>query len=89
MKGHMTVAYKPTFVRQYQKLPKELQEDVRRAILLFSKDSGDHSLHTHKLKGRLRGFFSFSVNYKYRIVFAYEGKRTAVLHAVGDHDVYA
>lgn len=84
----IAVLYKPTFVRQYDQLPKELQEDVRERITLFRKNPRHRSLRTHKLKGSLRGFLSFSVNYKYRIVFQWENRRTAVLLAVGDHDVY-
>lgn len=84
----MKVLFKPNFVRQYKKLSFELQTEVKEKINLFKKDPKHSFLKTHKLKGKLSSYFSFSVNYKYRIVFEYENKETAILLAVGDHDVY-
>lgn len=85
----MKVLFKPNFVRQYKKLSFELQIEVKEKIDLFKKDPKHSFLKTHKLKGKLSSYFSFSVNYKYRIVFEYENKETAILLAVGDHDVYS
>ncbi|MEK7528600.1 MAG: type II toxin-antitoxin system mRNA interferase toxin, RelE/StbE family [Patescibacteria group bacterium] len=82
------VLYKPSFVRQYKKLPDALREEVKEKITLFKKEPDHQFLKTHKLKGPLKGFYSFSVNYEYRVVFEYESKKTAVLLAVGNHDVY-
>ena len=82
------VKYKPAFVRQYKKLPKALKQETKEKIDLFCVDPNHSFLKTHKLKGRLKGRYSFSVNYKYRVVFRYETKNTAVLLAVGDHEVY-
>lgn len=84
----MNVAYAPPFFRQLKKLEPSLQEEVFEKIELFEKNPKDPILKTHKLKGRLSGNFSFSVNYKTRIVFQYSSKEEAVLTAVGDHDVY-
>jgi len=84
----MKVLYKPTFVRQYKKLPKALQQEVKEKIELFQKDPCHSFLKTHKLKGPLKNCWSFSVNYEHRIVFEYETKTTAALLAVGDHSVY-
>lgn len=82
------IFYKPSFVRQYKKLPIELQEEVKDKILEFKNPKSHIKLKVHKLKGKLQGFHSFSVNYKYRIVFLYENKSNIALLSVGDHDVY-
>ncbi len=82
------VVYKPSFVRQYRKLPNALREEVGSKIAVFKEDPSHPFLKTHKLKGRLKGCYSFSVNYEYRIVFVYESKKRVALLAVGNHDVY-
>ena len=82
------IKYKSAFVRQYKKLPPLLKVEVKEKIELFGQDPTHSFLKTHKLKGQMRGCWSFSVNYEYRIVFYYEAKNTAVLLAVGDHEVY-
>lgn len=84
----MKVKYKPSFLRQYNKLPKSLKDEAREKIELFKSDPSHSFLKTHKLKGRLKGFLSFSVNYAYRVVFYYEGKNVVALVDIGGHDVY-
>ena len=83
------ILYKPSFVRQYKKLPKALQLEVKEKLELFAADPNHKFLKTHKLKGVLKGRFSFSVNYQYRIVFKYLKNDDVVLLAVGDHDIYS
>jgi mRNA-degrading endonuclease YafQ of YafQ-DinJ toxin-antitoxin module len=84
----MEVSYKPSFVRQYKILEPELQMEVKEKIGLFSNRENHEQLKVHKLKGRLSGRYSFSVNYRFRIVFAYLSRDSAALLAIGDHDVY-
>lgn len=84
----MKIGYKPIFIRQYKKLPPELQEEAKQKIQLFIQDPQHPFLKTHKLKGPLKQFFSFSVNYEYRIVFEYESSEKAVLLMIGNHDIY-
>ena len=84
------VFYKPLFVRQFDALPPALQEEILDAIELFKNPTNHRKLRVHKLKGRMASTMSFSVNYRYRIVFEYADKtrREARLLVVGDHDVY-
>lgn len=84
----MEVRFTPSFLRQLKKLPKALQQESVEKINLFKQDEKHPMLKTHKLKGRLKNRYSFSVNYQTRIVFKYIDKNTVVLLAVGDHDVY-
>ncbi|MCF7917950.1 type II toxin-antitoxin system RelE/ParE family toxin [Candidatus Gracilibacteria bacterium] len=84
----LEIVYKPTFVRQYKKFPKALQEEIKQKIELFGTDTEHSFLKVHKLHGKLKEFYSFSVNYEYRIVFEYETKKRVALLTVGNHDVY-
>ncbi len=85
---HITIKFKPSFIREFKKLPQALQDEAREKIHLFKDESNHQDLRVHKLKGRLRTYHSFSVNYSYRIVFEWESKTTAVLLMIGTHDVY-
>jgi len=85
----MEIAFAPQFRRQFKKLPKALQEEVLEKIELFRNIANHPALRVHKLKGELADRLSFSVNYRYRILFLWEmPKKSAILLAVGDHAVY-
>ena len=86
----LEVVYMPSFIRQFDGLPHSLQEEALEKIEEF-RDSNNHKKsRVHPLQGRLAGRFSFRIDYKNRIVFRWytKDKKTAVLLAVGDHDVY-
>ena len=80
--------YKPSFLKKFNRLSEGLQDEVEEKIELFKKDPADSFLKSHKLKGPFKGCFSFSVNYRYRVVFEYLSKKEVVLLCVGDHDIY-
>lgn len=84
----MRVLYAPTFLRMLKSLPPDLQEEAIEALDAFTGFGQHARLKIHKLKGRLAGRFAFSINYRYRIVFQYLKPDTAVMLAIGDHDVY-
>ena len=80
--------YAPRFVRHFKRLPKELQEETVEKIALFKYTKNHTALRIHKLHGKFSKCFSFSVNYKTRIVFQYVSKNGVALLSIGDHDVY-
>ncbi|MBI5793552.1 hypothetical protein HZA87_00475 [Candidatus Uhrbacteria bacterium] len=83
------VAYTPKFVRAYKKLVPGLQIEVKQALELFA-DKGNHDrLRVHKLSGRMEDRYSFSVNYKIRVVFRFLPDGRALLLTVGDHSIYS
>lgn len=84
----LTIKYKPNFIRQFNRLEEDLQEEVLEKIESFKYVENHKQLKVHKLNGRLKGRYSFSVNYRTRIVFIYESKKDIVLLAIGDHEVY-
>jgi len=85
----MDIAFAPQFRRQFKKLPKKLQTEAIEKIELFGDIKQHEKLHVHKLTGRMEGRWSFSINYRYRIVFMWEYKKeSAILLAIGDHSIY-
>lgn len=85
----MDVVYSPKFAREYRKLPSDIKAIAETNEALFRKNPFNPRLRTHKLKGVLVGFLSFSIGYKFRIIFEFStDKKTVYFHSVGDHDVY-
>jgi len=82
------IGYLPVFIRQLKKLEDLLAQEVIEKIELFKDPKNHDLLKVHKLHGRLKGRYSFYVNYKIRVVFHYVSKNEAILLAIGDHDVY-
>ena len=84
----MIVSYKPSFIRQINKLEQSLVDEALDKIDIFKNSPNNPTLKIHKLHGKLKDKWSFSVNYKIRIVFQYESKKEIALLAIDDHDVY-
>lgn len=85
----MKVFYSPTFLRQLETLEPALQEEAIEKIEIFKNPANHRRLKVHKLKGPLAGRYSFSVNYRIRIVFSYvSGRKAVLLTAIGDHNIY-
>jgi len=85
----MEIIYSSKFVREYKKLPAEIKDIAQQQEKIFRQNPFDIKLKTHKLQGRLKGFLSFSIGFKYRIIFEFaKDKKTVYFHSAGDHDIY-
>lgn len=84
----MQILYLPKFARQFKKLPKSVKDAAIEKEKIFRKNPFDLKLKTHKLKGELDTFWSFSINYSYRIIFDFADDETVRFYSVGDHDIY-
>lgn len=85
----MEIIYSSKFAREYKKIPDNIKTIAEEQEELFRKNPFDAKLKTHALKGKLRGFLSFSIGYKYRIIFEFANNKTvAYFHSVGNHDIY-
>ena len=82
------ILFKPSFIKQLNKLEDGLVEEVFAKIEFFKNPKNHSMLKVHKLHGVLKGSLSFSVNYKTRIIFEYESKKSVVFLTIGDHDMY-
>ncbi len=84
----LKISYTPSFVRRFTSLEDGLQEEVLEKIEIFKDIANNKQLKVHKLKGSLSGRYSFSVNYKTRIVFTRLAKNEVVFLTIGDHGIY-
>lgn len=83
-----SIRYAVKFVRNFKKLPIFIQKQASEKEAIFKKNAFDNKLKTHKLTGKLGNFYSFSVNYSYRIIFVFEKENEVIFVDVGNHSIY-
>ena len=76
----MQIIYSPQFKREYQQLPDFIKRKAERKEKIFRNNPFDIRLKTHKLGGRLSDLWSFSIDYRYRIIFEFIDERKVVFH---------
>jgi len=81
-----TVEYSTRFIRAFRKVGPALQEEIIERVELLKDPHNHERLKVHKLSGKLKGVWSFSVNYRIRITFAKPRKNVVVLETIGTHD---
>ena len=84
----MIIVYTSKFQREYKKLPVAVRLKMEKIEPVFRSNPFHPMFETHKLYGRLKEFWSFSIAAKYRVIFQLVGKNTAHFHSVGNHDIY-
>jgi mRNA-degrading endonuclease YafQ of YafQ-DinJ toxin-antitoxin module len=72
----------------YKKLPVQVQRSAESKEDLFRENPFHPSLRTHKLTGKLKDYWAFSIGYNYRIIFSFESEKHVLWHAVGSHAIY-
>ena len=84
----MKIFYSSKFEREYRKLTFAIKIIAEKKEKIFRENPFDARLKTHKLKGSLDGFWSFSLTQKYRIIFEFIDADIIWFHSVGDHSIY-
>lgn len=81
------IFYSSRFKKSFQKLPTKIQKKACRLEKIFRKNCFDPQLKTHRLKGKYRNYFSFSITYSYRIVFEFYEDGVLFID-IGTHEIY-
>jgi len=88
----MEVLYSSKFIRSYKKLPEKVKKLAEEKEKVFRQNPFSPELKTHKLHGKFKGkiekYWSFSVGYKYRIVFRFTDKNIVRFYLIGTHRIY-
>jgi len=83
------IAYSPAFLRAYKKQIKNqhaIQQLFAEKVALFLQDPYHPKLRTHKQKGILKDFYSFSVNFEVRVIFFFASDNEVIFENIGTHD---
>jgi len=84
----MEILAKPKCTRQLKKLPGTIQEMAFEKSAIFCQDPFDPRLKTHKLHGKIEGYWALSIDHRTRAIFEFLDKNTAIFHSIGTHDIY-
>lgn len=78
------------FSRKFKLLPKEERLTAVKELRFFKEDPFGPSLNTHPLKGKLAGFYAFSVLPDLRIMFRFSNSSQSevILYDIGPHEIY-
>lgn len=84
----MDIEVTDRFTKQYKKLPTVIKKQAQHKEFIFRSNPFDARLDTHKLVGREKECWSFSVNYSYRIKFIFLTKNSVLFLEIGTHSIY-
>ncbi len=84
----MEIIYSPTFLKKYKKLPYKIKELAENKEVVFRKNPFNPTLKTHKLHGKFKDLYSFSINHQYRIIFEIEKEQVFIFLLIGKHNIY-
>ena len=84
----MEIYYSSKFEKEYKRLPLKVKLIAEKKERLFRKNPKEKSLKTHKLTGKLKQYYAFSVDYQYRIIFEFVSKNEVWFLSVGTHEIY-
>ncbi|PKN00750.1 MAG: type II toxin-antitoxin system mRNA interferase toxin, RelE/StbE family [Elusimicrobia bacterium HGW-Elusimicrobia-1] len=76
------------FTRAYRKLPENIKKLAQRQEKIFLSNPFERKLNTHKLKGELSGYWSYRVNYEYRLLFRFCDPGEVLYYDIGTHEIY-
>jgi mRNA-degrading endonuclease YafQ of YafQ-DinJ toxin-antitoxin module len=86
----MEIAFSSSFKKAFRKKINGTasEETFWRKIEVFTNDPYDVRLKAHKLSGKLKGLWSFSIEYDLRVVFYFTRDKPpkAIFIDKGDHD---
>ena len=85
----MKIYYSTKFAKEYKRLPLKIKLLAEKSETIFRKNPHSSSLKTHKLTGKLSGYWAFSINYQYRVVFEFKEDNIVWFHSVGTHKIYS
>jgi addiction module RelE/StbE family toxin len=84
LRSHTT----PQFEKDFLNLPEKIRLKAEKKIKLFEKDCFNRTLKTHKLKGVLKNFWSFSIDNNYRVIFRFLPNQEVIYYRIGPHKIY-
>lgn len=84
----MLIYFSSKFEKEYKRLPISVKKLAEKKEKLFRENPYNPTLKSHQLSGQLKSYWSFSINYQYRIIFEFINNKEIWFHSVGTHEIY-
>ncbi|OGK21464.1 hypothetical protein A3C23_05015 [Candidatus Roizmanbacteria bacterium RIFCSPHIGHO2_02_FULL_37_13b] len=81
------IYYSSEFKKSVKKYS-DLKKIIIQRINIFKNNPFDSRLKTHKLTGKLKDCWSFSINFQLRILFEFISDTKVGFIDIGSHDIY-
>ncbi len=82
------IIYSKSFAKKLEKFSRKDKEKILKEINIFWQDPFSSSLKTHKLTGKLKNYWSFSISFNLRIMFQFIKQETVAFIDIGSHEIY-
>lgn len=86
MREGIAVEYSKKFLRSLKKLSRDIQDKAEEREQLFILDPFDPRLRTHKLHGKDKDLWAYSIDNRYRIKFIFLDDHRVLYLDIGTHD---
>lgn len=83
-----SIHYNSAFAEQFTAFPIVIQKKACKSEAFFRENPFHPSLRLHKLKGKLQGLWSISLDRKYRIIFKPLEDGVILFVSIGLHSIY-
>ena len=82
------IEYSTKYLRSFKKLPRHLKQKALEKEKLFKNSPFDARLGSHKLDGKFQGYWSYSVDYRNRVIFRFINGTKVQFFDIGPHSIY-
>lgn len=84
----MLIRASSSFRKAFKKLPKHIRNKTREKEIIFRTDPFDRRLDTHKLHGKYKECWAFTIADQYRIMFIFAESNVIDFVDIGTHKIY-
>ena len=82
------IYYDDKYIKQLMKIPTAIKKKAIEKEKILRDNPFHPSLRLHKLKGKLEGLWSISINKKFRAIFKPQGNGEILFLSIGVHSIY-
>lgn len=76
------------FRKSYKKLPRNIKDKAKEKEKIFRTNPFDARLGTHKLHGKYKEYWAFTIVNHYRVMFAFIESKIVDFIDIGTHEIY-